>query len=39
VIDTDRQDAIEKAVLNLEALDDISTQTDLLTPAVRAALG
>jgi 2-methylcitrate dehydratase PrpD len=39
VIDTGRQDAIEKAVLNLEALDDISTLTDLLTPTVRAALG
>ena len=39
LIDTDRQDAIEKAVLNLEALEDISTLTDLLTPAVRAALG
>jgi 2-methylcitrate dehydratase PrpD len=39
VIDAGRQDAIEKAVLNLEALDDISTLTELLTPAVRAALG
>jgi aconitate decarboxylase len=39
LIDTDRQHAIEKAVLGLEALEDISTLTDLLTPAVRAALG
>jgi 2-methylcitrate dehydratase PrpD len=39
VIDTSRQDAIEKAVLNLESLDDIRTLTDLLIPAVRAALG
>ena len=39
VIDTGRQDAIEKAVLNLEALDDVSALTDLLIPAVRAALG
>jgi 2-methylcitrate dehydratase PrpD len=39
VISTDRQDAIEKTVLNLEALHDISALTDLLTPAVRGALG
>jgi aconitate decarboxylase len=39
LIDADRQNAIEKAVLNLEALDDISTLTGLLIPAVRAALG
>jgi 2-methylcitrate dehydratase PrpD len=39
VIDTDRQDRIEKAVLNLEALDDIRTLADLLTPTVRGALG
>jgi 2-methylcitrate dehydratase PrpD len=39
VIDTGRQDAIEKAVLNLEALEDISALTDLLVPTVRAALG
>ena len=39
VIDTDRQDAIEKAVLNLEALHDVRTLTDLLIPTVRAALG
>jgi aconitate decarboxylase len=39
VIDTDRQDAIEKTVLNLDSLDDISALTDLLIPTVRAALG
>jgi aconitate decarboxylase len=39
LIDADRQQAIEKAVLNLEALEDISALTGLLTPAVRAALG
>jgi 2-methylcitrate dehydratase PrpD len=39
LIDTDRQHAIEKAVLNLEGLQDISTLTDLLTPTVRAVLG
>jgi aconitate decarboxylase len=39
VIDSDRQDAIEKAVLNLEALEDITALTDLLIPTVRAALG
>jgi hypothetical protein len=39
VIDPDRQGAIGKAVLNVEALEDISTLTELLTPAVRAALG
>jgi 2-methylcitrate dehydratase PrpD len=39
LIDPDRQQAIEKAVLNLEALDDISALTALLTPVVRAALG
>jgi len=39
LIDTGRQHAIEKAVLNLEALDDISTLTGLLIPAVRPALG
>jgi hypothetical protein len=39
VIDTCRQDAIEKAVLNLDSLDDISALTDLLIPTVRAALG
>ena len=39
LIDTGRQDAIEKAVLNLEELDDISALTGLLIPTVRAALG
>ena len=39
LIDADRQHAIEKAVLNLDALDDISTLTALLTPVVRPALG
>ena len=39
LIDADRQEAIEKAVLNLEALDDISTLTALLIPVVRPALG
>jgi aconitate decarboxylase len=39
LIDADRQDAIEKAVLSLEELDDIHTLTSLLIPAVRAALG
>ena len=39
LIDTGRQHAIENAVLNLEALDDISTLTALLTPVVRPALG
>jgi aconitate decarboxylase len=39
LIDAGRQQAIEKAVLNLEALEDISALTGLLTPAVRAALG
>jgi 2-methylcitrate dehydratase PrpD len=39
LIGADRQHAIEKAVLNLEALDDIGTLTGLLIPAVRAALG
>jgi hypothetical protein len=33
VIDTSRQHAIAKAVLNLEALSDINALTDLLTPA------
>jgi 2-methylcitrate dehydratase PrpD len=39
LIDTGRQDAIEKAVLGLDALDNISALTDLLTPTVRAAPG
>ena len=38
VIATDRQAAIEKAVLNVEALDDISKLMKLLTPTVRSAL-
>ena len=38
VISTDRQAAIEKAVLNLDALEDISELTVLLTPTVRSAL-
>jgi 2-methylcitrate dehydratase PrpD len=38
VIHADRQTAIEKAVLNLDALDDISELTALLTPTVRSAL-
>ena len=38
VIPTDRQVVIEKTVLNLDALDDISTLTALLTPIVRSAL-
>ncbi|MEU4584868.1 hypothetical protein AB0F92_22675 [Kitasatospora aureofaciens] len=38
VVPRGRQDAIENAVLGLEALDDISQLTALLTPAVRPAL-
>jgi aconitate decarboxylase len=38
VIPTDRQTAIEKTVLNLDVLDDISEMTTLLTPTVRSAL-
>jgi hypothetical protein len=38
VITTDRQTAIEKAVLNLDALDDISALITLLIPAVGSAL-
>ncbi len=38
VIPTDRQVVIEKTVLNLDTLDDISTLTALLTPIVRSAL-
>jgi aconitate decarboxylase len=38
VISTNRQTALEKAVLNLDALDDISELTALLTPTVRSAL-
>src|SRR5580693_1457716 len=38
VITIDRQTAIEKTVLNLDALGDISELTALLTPTVRSAL-
>ena len=38
VITTDRQTAIEKAVLNLDALDDISELMALLIPTVASAL-
>src|SRR4029077_3359232 len=38
VIAIDRQTAIEKAVLNVDALDDISELTALLTPTALAAL-
>jgi aconitate decarboxylase len=38
VISTNRQTALEKTVLNLDALDDISELTALLTPTVRSAL-
>ncbi len=38
VIPANRQTAIEKAVLNLDALNDISELTALLTPTVRSAL-
>jgi aconitate decarboxylase len=38
VISTNRQTALEKTVLNLDALDDISELTVLLTPTVRSAL-
>jgi 2-methylcitrate dehydratase PrpD len=38
VINSDRQAAIEKMVLSLESLDDISELTALLTPTVRPAL-
>jgi aconitate decarboxylase len=38
VISTDRQSAIEKTVLDLDTLDDISKLTALLTPTVRSAL-
>ena len=37
-ISPERQTAIEKAVLNLEDLDDIAQLTDLLTPTVRSPL-
>jgi aconitate decarboxylase len=38
VISTNRQTALEKTVLNLDALDDISELTALLTPTVRSGL-
>jgi aconitate decarboxylase len=38
-VSADRQAAIEKAVLNIEALDDIADLTALLTPAVHSPLG
>jgi aconitate decarboxylase len=38
VISTSRQTALEKTILNLDALDDISELTALLTPTVRSAL-
>src|SRR3984957_3825659 len=38
VISADRQSAIEKTVLDIEALDDISKLTALLTPVVQSAL-
>jgi aconitate decarboxylase len=39
VISADRQTAIEKTVLSLDALDDVSKLTALLTPTVGSALG
>src|SRR5246500_5581949 len=38
VISADRQTAIEKTVLDVDTLDDISELTALLTPSVRSAL-
>jgi 2-methylcitrate dehydratase PrpD len=38
VVSADRQAAIEKAVLNLDSLDDIAQLSELLTPAVRSPL-
>jgi 2-methylcitrate dehydratase PrpD len=38
VISAERQSAIEKSVLDIEALDDISELMALLTPTVRSAL-
>jgi aconitate decarboxylase len=38
VISLDRQSAIEKTVLNIESVTDISSLIELLTPTVRAAL-
>jgi aconitate decarboxylase len=39
VISADRQAAIEKAVMDIEALDDIAQLAALLTPAVHSPLG
>jgi aconitate decarboxylase len=39
VISAERQAAIEKAVLNIETLDDVAQLTELLTPAVHSPLG
>jgi len=38
LISLDRQSAIEKTVLNIESVTDISSLVELLTPIVRAAL-
>jgi aconitate decarboxylase len=38
LISLDRQSAIEKTVLNIESVTDISSLVALLTPTVRAAL-
>jgi aconitate decarboxylase len=38
IISRDRQAAIEKAALDLDALDDIAELMALLTPAVRSSL-
>jgi len=38
VISLDRQLAIERTVLNIESVTDISSLVELLTPTVRAAL-
>jgi hypothetical protein len=38
VISADRQSAIEKTVLDVDTLDDISELMALLTPTVRSAL-
>jgi aconitate decarboxylase len=39
VIEPDRRQAIENAVLSLETLDDIAILTGMLNPPVNAALG
>jgi hypothetical protein len=38
IISVDRQSAIEKTVLNIESVGDISSLVDLLAPKVRCAL-